>query len=66
MNEKLKLCRVCDGSVANSAMVCPHCGARLRRGVTFWARLVIGAVLVLPLLKFVGFVLWNLDWAGRY
>lgn len=31
-NSKLKNCKVCGAEVAKSAKVCPHCGAKLKKG----------------------------------
>lgn len=31
-NERLKSCKVCGAEVAKSAKVCPHCGAKLKKG----------------------------------
>lgn len=41
MNKKLVTCKVCGKEIAKSAKVCPHCGAKLKKGHP-----IIGGILI--------------------
>lgn len=45
-NGKLEKCKVCGAEVAKSAKVCPHCGAKLKKGHPFLIGILVFFVLV--------------------
>lgn len=49
-NSKLKNCKVCGAEAAKSAKVCPHCGAKLKKGHP----ILIGILLFVVLIAIIG------------
>ena len=45
-NSKLKNCKVCGTEVAKSAKICPHCGAKLKKGHPILIGILVFFVLV--------------------
>lgn len=45
-NNKLKNCKVCGEEVAKSARICPHCGAKLKKGHPILTSILVLVVLV--------------------
>lgn len=49
-NKKLKTCKVCGTEIAKSAKICPHCGAKLKKGHP----LLIGLAVVIAFVGIAG------------
>lgn len=47
---KMKLCKVCQKEVAKSAKICPHCGAKLKMGLSKIVGIGVGIIIVLAII----------------
>lgn len=45
-NSKLKNCKVCGAEIAKSAKICPHCGAKLKKGHPILIGILVFFVLI--------------------
>lgn len=45
-NRKLKNCKVCGAEIAKSAKICPHCGAKLKKGHPILIGILVFFVLI--------------------